>query len=199
MDIRTTSSLVDCDIEVVMFRLGLVLVALLILQACAGIEPRKPDPDPSPGVGILGSGGVAISGGRPAIKRLPPIYREGDGRERTEYVETGTGQYVDVQTRKQVEFDEGGKNVSLNFVDVDLQEFVRIVFDEVLKENVILDAGLKGRITLRTSNPVSRTTAIDLVRQALQANGVPLIQSGSAYRVVVRSDQKGSRRLGETV
>jgi general secretion pathway protein D len=171
---------------------------MLVLSACVGIDPRKPDSDP-PGMGILGSGRGPVSSGRPATMPLPPISREGDGRDRPSYVEIGTGQYVDLQSRKQVEFDEGGQNVSLNFVDVELQEFVRVVFDEVLKENVILDAGLKGRITLRTSNAVSRATALDLIRQALHANGASLMQSGSTFRVGARSDQKGGRRLGESV
>ena len=174
------------------------LILLLSLQACAAIEPRKADPGPS-GVGILGSSDDATSGGRPAARALQPIYRDRDGRERAPYIENGTGQYVDVAPRKQVEFDGGGPNVSLNFVDVDVQEFVRAVFDEVLKENVIINSGLKGRITLRTSSPVARATAIDLVRQALQANGASLTQSGNVYRVLVRSDQKGARRFGESV
>jgi general secretion pathway protein D len=174
------------------------LVLLVSLQACAAIEPRKADTDSS-GVGILGSSNDAISSGHPAVRSLRPIYRERDGRDRTPYIENGTGQYVDVAPRKQVEFEPGGPNVSLNFVEVELQDFVRAVFDEVLKENVIIDAGLKGRITLRTSNPVSRATAIDLVRQALQANGASLTQSGNVYRVLVRTDQKGGRRFGESV
>src|SRR5260370_33820609 len=184
--------------RVIALRWHHALVLLLSLQACAASEPRKPDSGPS-GVGILGSAGDAVSNSRPAARSLPPIYRRGDGRERSPYIENGTGQYVDVAPRKQVEFEEGGRNVSLNFVEVDVQEFVRAVFDEVLKENVIIDSGLKGRITLRTSNPVSRATAVDLVRQALQANGASLTQSGSTYRVLVRSDQRGARRFGESV
>ena len=174
------------------------LVLFVGLQACADIEAGKRGSVP-PGVGILGSADGVVSSGRPAARSLPPISRARDGRDRSPYVENGTGQYVDVTPRRQIEFDDGGRNVSLNFVDVDVQEFVRAVFDEVLKENVIIDAGLKGHITLRTSNPVSRATAVDLVRQALQANGASLTESGSTYRVVLRSDQKGARRLGESV
>jgi general secretion pathway protein D len=175
-----------------------VLVFAAMLQACGGIEPKRPDDVPV-GVGILGSRAPVVTTGRPASRSLPPINRDGDGRERAPYVEHGSGQYVEVTPRKQVEIDPGSQNVSLNFVDVDLQEFVRIVFDEILKKNVIVDAGLKGRVTLRTSSPVSQATAVDLVKQALQSNGASLTQSGDTYRVAARSDQKGGRRLGESV
>jgi general secretion pathway protein D len=150
-------------------------------------------------MGILGSGERSITSGRPSAQSLPPIYREGDGRERREHYEPGNGQYVEATSRKDVSFDGDGRNVSLNFIDVELQEFVRIIFDEVLKENVIIDSSLKGRVTLRTAAPISRAVAIDLVRQGLQAHGASLTQAEGTYRVAARSDQRGGRRLGESV
>lgn len=179
-----------------MWRL-LALICVGLLPGCTLTESRKSDQEPY-GVGLLGPSAGGITSGRPASQLMAPI-RRGETRDRSAYMDMAAAeQPVETASLKQIASVDGGQNVSMNFVDVELQEFVRIVFDEVLKENVIIDSGLKGRITLRTSSPISRTSAMDLVRQALQANGASLTKSGSAYRVAVRSDQK-NRRLGESV
>jgi len=76
-----------------------------------------------------------------------------------------------------------GQELRLNFVNVELQEFARAVFDEVLHENVIVDPGVTGRITVRTSNPVPKSAAIALVREALQASGATLSRPGNVWRI----------------
>jgi general secretion pathway protein D len=110
----------------------------------------------------------------------------------------GTGNFVDVPSKTQVDFP-GGDTVTLNFLDVELQEFVRVVFDEVLKTTVIVDPTLKGRVTLRSAGPISRAAALDVVRQTLQANGASLSQSGKVYRVTAKGDARVQRQLGDTV
>lgn len=79
--------------------------------------------------------------------------------------------------------DVGDGRISLNFVNADLQEFVRVVFDEVLKETVVVDPNLQGRVTVRTSKPVTRATAIGLVRNVLQMNNASLTKNSQSYRV----------------
>jgi general secretion pathway protein D len=170
---------------------------LLALGACA-TEPRRIDRGAGD-VGILGSLGSQLASGRPAIESSQSIARRSGGADRTAVIETGTAGAPDTGARRPVEIGDGGKTITLNFVDTELQAFVRVVFDEILKETVVVDPALKGRITLRSAGPVSRTAALDLVRQALQGGGAALLQSGGVYRVVVKSDQRASRQLGETI
>lgn len=173
------------------------LVCMFALAACTSLESRRPN---APGdIGILGSAGASLVSGRPATQPQPSIARGADDRERQPYIELGSSRGVEASTRKPVEIGEGGATISLNFVDVELQEFVRVMFDEILKETVVVDPSLKGRITIRTSGPVTRTAALDLIRQSLQASGASLSQSGTAYRVTARNDQRGARRLGESI
>jgi general secretion pathway protein D len=74
------------------------------------------------------------------------------------------------------------------------------VYDEVFQETVVIDPGLKGRITVRTPRPVSKSVARDLVKQALQTNGAVMMRADGVNRVSVsRSDQKGGRRIGDTL
>jgi general secretion pathway protein D len=176
----------------------ILFTALLVLAACTTVEPRRIDRGAGD-VGILGAAGSQLSSGRPAMESSPPIARRPDTYDRTAIVEPGANPSVDGGSRRPVEIGEGGKTITLNFVDAELQAFVRVVFDEILKETVIVDPALKGRITLRSAGPVSRVAALDLVRQALQANGATLLQSGNVYRVVVKTDQRTSRQLGESI
>lgn len=150
-------------------------------------------------IGVLGAAGSQSTGGVAAMRSFSPISRASETSDRRAIVEPGTGRFVDGQPRKQIETDASGRGITLNFVDVEIQEFVRAVFDEVLKETVVVDSNLKGRVTVRTPGPVTASVAQDLVRQALQASGASLIQSGGIYRVAAKSDQRGSKRLGDTL
>jgi general secretion pathway protein D len=107
----------------------------------------------------------------------------------------GTGSYVGSgqQPTEPKAIDATDATIVLNFVNADIQEFVRAVFDEILKSNVIVDPSLTGKITVRTSEPVSRKGAENLVRQVLESNGATLTRSGAIYRVSARSDRPGAR------
>lgn len=78
---------------------------------------------------------------------------------------------------------DGGSEVRLNFVNVDLQEFARAVFEEVLHEDVIVDPALSGRITVRTNNPVSKKAVLTLVREALASAGATLSRPANVWRI----------------
>ena len=86
---------------------------------------------------------------------------------------------------------------NLNFVDVELQEFVRTAFEEVLHENVVVDAGLSGHVTVRTPEPVTQPIAQQLVIQAIQAAGATAVRSGSVWRVAASA--AGGGRLRDAV
>jgi general secretion pathway protein D len=100
---------------------------------------------------------------------------------------------------EQVLLADNGTRVSLNFVNADLQEFVRIVFDEILKENVIVDSDLEGHVTVRTAQPVSRAAAVGLIRNVLQLNGASLSKNAGIYRVSARESNGGRGSLGENI
>jgi general secretion pathway protein D len=179
-------------------RWSVVLAVCIATAGCSGSEPRKPD-FATGGTEVLGAAGSSLSAGHPVAVGLPPISRSSRDKQSADYIELGTGTFVDANARKQVEFDDNGRTVSLNFVDADLQEFIRVVFEEILKATVVVDPALKGRVTVRTATPVTRAVALDMVRQAVQANGASLTQSGSIYRVAARGDQRNARQLGDSV
>jgi general secretion pathway protein D len=72
---------------------------------------------------------------------------------------------------------------SLNFVDTDLQDFVRMFFDEIMAAPVIVDPALTGRVTIRTRRPVSRKDAVQLARAVLAMNAARLVERDGTFRV----------------
>lgn len=79
-------------------------------------------------------------------------------------------------------------DISLNFVNVDVQEFARVVFDEILKEAIVIDPTIQGKITVRTAEPVSQKAALEIVRSALETHGIRLTKSGGVYRIAGRNN-----------
>jgi general secretion pathway protein D len=130
---------------------------------------------------------------------LDPITRASDARDRGDYVEISAGSDADASQKRTVDTNGNGQEVTLNFVNVPIQDFVRAFFDEALKEPVVVDSSLKGTVTVRTQGPVSTEVAIELVRQALLANGATLVKSAGAYRISTRTDAKAGRRSGDSV
>lgn len=179
-------------------RLSHILIPLLVLTACASDNAS----DDRSSFGILGSLGGSLTAGRPAGgSDVMSISTQGDYRRGHSELVTGSVGSSAIQAAggAPVTFADDGKAVSLNFNNVELQEFVRIVFDEVLKENVIVEPDLTGRVTLHTVAPISKSAAGDLVRNALEMNGAKLSKAGASYRVAKsasgRSQFGGSLRV----
>jgi general secretion pathway protein D len=179
---------------------SLALVAPL-LAACATDEDR---PSLLNGTtSLTGSAGAYLTEGRPPQAAAGPLARADGGLDRrVAYTDLAhadtTGAISDRDARVGVSDD--GKTVSLNFVDAEVQEFVRVVFDEVLRESAIVDPGVTGKVTVRTVQPVSKTVAVDLVRNVLQMNGASLTKQGAVFRVARADDGSGRQtRPGEGV
>lgn len=49
--------------------------------------------------------------------------------------------------------------------------------------SVIVDPPLQGRVTVRTTDPVSRSAALALARNVLQLNGATVAKSGGVFKV----------------
>lgn len=158
------------------------LSVVLLSAGCASQEPRRAADQADGGMGLLGSMAPFLTRGVP---------ERGDARTIGERPPQAQG-YVDMGSPDEPAASSGGEpqvaaagagSYTLNFVNADTQEFVRAVFDEVLKESVVIDPNLSGRITVRTQQPVTRAAALELVREALQVSGASLARSGQVWRV----------------
>lgn len=150
-------------------------------SGCSNFEPRKANLEPS-GLGLLGDSPIAaLHRTQNADQfRLDENVSKVSLRGATDF--GGGVTSTANNARGKIEPQSKG-GYSLNFVDTELQEFVRAVFDEVLKEPIVIPANLQGRITVRTQAPVSKSAAIELIKEALASSGVSLFRSGETWRI----------------
>ncbi len=86
---------------------------------------------------------------------------------------------------------EGG-DITLNFVNSPIREFVDSVLGNTLGVTYVVDPNVQGTITLRTARPLPRDRVLGVVEDALAMNGAALVQKGSVYKVVPLEDAASS-------
>ncbi len=90
----------------------------------------------------------------------------------------------------------GERTVSLNLVDVTIAEAAAAVLGELLRENYVLDPAVQGTVNIRSSQPISRTTAIEVFELALKQNNAALVRRGDTFAIVPLS---GELSIGASV
>ncbi|MFQ1699181.1 type II secretion system secretin GspD [Loktanella agnita] len=78
----------------------------------------------------------------------------------------------------------GERTVSLNLVNVDVESAAAAILGELLQVNYVIDPGVQGTVNIRSSQPVSRTTAIEVFELALKQNNAVLIRRGDIFAIV---------------
>lgn len=91
---------------------------------------------------------------------------------------------------------DSAATISLSFQDADVGPVTAAV-SRAIKQSIIVDPRVKGRITLNTPKPVTPQVALDMYSSALRSAGFALVQVNGMYRVVPDSDARvqGNRVL----
>jgi general secretion pathway protein D len=79
-------------------------------------------------------------------------------------------------------------DVTLNFEEASLREFIRVVFEEILKQNYLIDPQVKGTVTLHTTYPVTQDAVLPIVESVLQQNGAAVVFQEGIYKVIPLAD-----------
>ena len=79
--------------------------------------------------------------------------------------------------------ENGERTVSLNLVNVDIEAAAAAVLGELLQVNYVIDPGVQGTVNIRSSQPVTRTTAIEVFELALKQNNAVLIRRGDIFAI----------------
>lgn len=157
------------------------LLAAVLLTACAPKPATLPEPEQpyAPGASTFGyveparvsasSAGVQSGGARTASRQ--PL------------VQLGTGELVGPAGGPDAAGATGG-DVTLNFESADLRDFVRTIFEDILRENYEIDPNVQGTVTMHTTMPVSREAVLPILESTLQANGAALIRGPGITRIV---------------
>ena len=107
------------------------------------------------------------------------------------FMREGTGVFLnkDAAARQGTKQPAKG-DVTLNFEGVDLREVVKVVFEEILRENYVIDPKVQGTVTIHTTYPVTSEAVLPILDTILQMNGAVLVRNGSLYKVLPEADVK---------
>ncbi|HJZ14108.1 MAG TPA: secretin N-terminal domain-containing protein, partial [Stellaceae bacterium] len=74
-------------------------------------------------------------------------------------------------------------DVTLNFVDTDIREIVRVVLGATLNVNYTIDPSVQGTATLEVGRPLPRAELLPTLETLLNQNGATLTLRDGVYRV----------------
>ncbi|WP_271605606.1 type II secretion system secretin GspD [Bradyrhizobium sp. CCBAU 11434] len=74
-------------------------------------------------------------------------------------------------------------NVVLNLANVPLQQAAKTVLGDLIGVNYVVDPRVDGVVSVQTSNPVSKTDALELFQTAIAPIGAVLVQNRGIYRI----------------
>lgn len=75
----------------------------------------------------------------------------------------------------------------LNFQDTDIREVTKVVLGDMLNANYLIDADVKGTVSLQTSRPVSSDALLPLYEKMLWMSDAVLLEEDGLYRIAARA------------
>ena len=96
----------------------------------------------------------------------------------------GSGDFVQAARGPERAVYAGDDGVTLNFERAELQEFLRVIFDTILKQNYIVDPSVHGTVTLHTTRPITMDAVIPTVESVLLLNNAALLFDDGVYRIL---------------
>ncbi len=107
---------------------------------------------------------------------LSAVYKYGDGR------------IVNSAPKRNYNKDSG--EFSLDFVNISIEEFISIVFTEMLGKNYILDSTIKGEVTVQTKGKVNSEHLLSIVESVLASKNAVMVSKDNHYEFIPLSKAK---------
>ena len=82
----------------------------------------------------------------------------------------------------------GPGTYSLNFDDADLGEVAKVILSDILGQNYVLSPKVTGKVTLNTTEPLSKAELIPTLEMVLSMNNAALVKDGKIYHIEPKSD-----------
>lgn len=122
---------------------------------------------------------------RAAPTELSPLPQE-EGGAVQRVVKRGTGTFLrqgDRRLDSPITTQTDG-DITLNVVDGELREVVRLVLETALGANYVIDPSVGGSVTIQTTRPLPAKDLVAVLDAVLRMNGAALVQSGDLFQVV---------------
>jgi general secretion pathway protein D len=82
----------------------------------------------------------------------------------------------------------GPGTYSLNFDDADLGEVAKVILSDILGQNYIISPKVTGKVTLNTTEPLSKAELLPTLEMVLSMNNAALVKDGKIYHIEPKSD-----------
>lgn len=177
---------------------AIVLFCSLGLSACSGGLPLIDKEAPLIAIGKetgKETGGPRGGGGDGALNA--PAQRAADDKDRESMV-LGSGDFIQAPKGRGAEVTGDG-DVELNFSEANVREVAQAVLGNILGQNVVVDAGIDQRVTLRTSKPLKKANLIPTLETTLSAAGLTLVRDGELYRITPSSKARNGTGKAVTI
>ncbi len=115
------------------------------------------------------------------------------------FIQQGSGRFVQSEIDRGDAGQNGKGEITLNFEAVDLREVIKIIFEEILNKNYLIDPAVQGIVTIHTTKPVSTSDVLPIFESILELNQAALIREGALYKIVPSANAKkmlGSPSIG---
>lgn len=149
------------------------IAQLLLLASCSAMK----GPDYQVGISANGEAGIYEYN-----EQGEEIVKEQKSAAIDPIVKYGNERIVNKPTRRV--FNKANGEYSLDFVNLEIGDFISIVFKEMLGKNYVLDNSIKGEITVQTRGKVNEKHLLSIVESVLASKSAVLISSDGHYEML---------------
>ena len=82
----------------------------------------------------------------------------------------------------------GPGTYSLNFDEADLGEVAKVILSDILGQNYVLSPKVAGKVTLNTTEPLSKEELLPTLEMVLGMNNAALVKDGKIYHIEPKSE-----------
>ena len=82
----------------------------------------------------------------------------------------------------------GEGSYSLNFDDADLGEVAKVILGDILGQNYVLSPKVTGKVTLQTTEPLTKEELLPTLEMVLRMNNAALVKDGRIYHIEPAGD-----------
>ncbi|MDO9168679.1 MAG: type II secretion system secretin GspD [Methylobacter sp.] len=101
----------------------------------------------------------------------------------------GTNRFIPDTTLQHRNTKRSGEGTySLNFDEADLGEVAKVILSDILGQNYVLSPKVAGKVTLQTTDPLSKDELIPTLEMLLRMNNAVLIKDASIYHIEADSE-----------
>ena len=107
----------------------------------------------------------------------------------------GTGNYFSNRATGNSKRNSATGAYSLNFDDADLGEVAKVILTDILAENYVLSPKVTGRVTLQTTQPLTKAELIPTLEMLLKMNNAAMAYQDGIYQIKPTSEVIGSSSI----